>query len=76
MKNAKAVAIINDVAITDHDSELVQMMSDGMTAKEIAPHFNLKDKSIEARILKLRKAIGCKNSHGLIALFFRQGLIK
>lgn len=76
MKSTKAVAIINEVAIRNHDADIVQMIADGMTAKEIAPHYGVKDRAIEARILNLRNRIGCKNTYGLVAIFFRNGLIK
>lgn len=76
MKNVKTVAIINDYGVTEHDVAIVQMIADEMTAKDIAPHYKITDRAIETRIFNLRKKAGCKNAHGLVALFFRNGLIK
>ena len=76
MKNEKVVAIINYKAISEQDVTLIQMMADGMTAIEIAPHFKVSHRTIESWVSKLLKLLELKNSYGLIALFFRQGLIK
>jgi DNA-binding NarL/FixJ family response regulator len=76
MKDTKAVAIINYKAISENDVTLVQMMADGMIGCEISVHFKVSDRTVESWTSKLRKSLGVKNSYGLIALFFRQGLIK
>jgi DNA-binding NarL/FixJ family response regulator len=57
------------------NAEIVTQLSYGFTTKEIATNFNVKSKTIEARILNLKKQCNCANTVELVAKYLRNKLI-
>ena len=59
-----------------NEIELVQMLADDYTPKEISLKLKQSARTVEGKIQVLRKTFECKSVRGLIVLFFREGLIK
>jgi DNA-binding CsgD family transcriptional regulator len=58
------------------DLEIVQLLANDLRPKEIAEQLNTSIRSIEGRVLAIRKAFACNSVAGLVALFFRNKIIK
>lgn len=57
------------------NAEMVKMMADGYTAKEIAAHFQMSVDALRKKIFTLRKMCNCSTSMQLVATYLRRGLI-
>lgn len=58
------------------NSELVKMLSEGYTVKEIAVTAKEKTTTIAYQIYNLRESCNCKTVAHLVANFLRRGLIQ
>lgn len=79
MANNKKIEVIqpeNGVKITPNDIELVQQLANGFRAAIIARDWGISRRTIEARLDKLRAKTGCNSLPELVAVFFRNKLIK
>ena len=61
---------------TEKEIELVQMLANDLSAKDISKKRGLTEKTIHAEISKTLKAYGCTGRMSLLVLFFRNGLVK
>lgn len=62
--------------ISKKEIELVQLIADGVTTKDIAKLKGISPRTIEAKTYLLRVKFNLRTNIGLIVLFFRKGLIK
>ncbi len=59
-----------------YEITIVQMLSDDNRANEIASVLKKSPRTIEGKILRIKQRFECKTVGGLVALFFRNNLIK
>lgn len=52
--------------------EIIHLLSEGYTVKEIAAKLGVKVRTLESRIAKFRKATGCRSTVQLCARFYQQ----
>lgn len=64
------------VLITQYEVDLMELLSNGLSNKEIASMWGLSSRTIEAYRQELMFKLDCKRSLHLMAIFFRKGLIK
>jgi len=64
------------VALSQREIMIIQMVANEKSRDEIADHFELSTRTIEADIYRMMAKVGTKTQEGTIALFFRNGLIK
>lgn len=64
------------VKVTPNDTELVQRLADGYRTSQIAQDWGISPRTIESRLDKLRAKTGCNSLPELVAVFFRNKLIK
>ena len=62
--------------IVNKDVEVVRMLSNGKTVKEIAIETSANEKTIEMRIYRLRKNLDLKSAAHLTAFFVRNKIIE
>lgn len=67
--------LILRASIKSADLQLVKGVSEGKTLTEIAKDMNRGRRTLEARLLRLRKQLECRNTVQLVALFVRNNLI-
>lgn len=65
------IALVSEVQL-----KLVQLAADDMPRKDIAKELNLSPRTVEMYYDKIRHKFDCNTMPGLVALFFRNGLIK
>lgn len=56
--------------------EIFEMLADGMHKKEIGEKIFLSERTVEAKVDKVRVGLGCKNATHLISTLLRSGVIK
>lgn len=62
--------------LNESDAEIVQLLADGYTVKEISVKLSVKKRSLEGKVLRAKeKALASSLSH-LVAIYLRKGLIK
>lgn len=61
--------------LSDRDLEIIQLLANDLRPKEIAEQLNINVRSIEGRILIIKKSFMCNSVGGLVALFFRNKII-
>lgn len=64
------------IRITDKDKIIMQMIADGSTALEVSEKTGASERTIEARILILKKRWDCKNTTHLSVTLLRAKIIK
>ena len=57
------------------DCELIQMLADGYTVKEIFKEKGINNRTLEKRILILRKRCDAKTVTQLVVKYFKLGLV-
>ncbi|MBI1306732.1 MAG: response regulator [Bacteroidetes bacterium] len=65
----------NDVSLTRRESEILKLIADGLSTKEIADRLFLSIKTVEAHRSNLMLKMDAKNMAHLIAVAFDRGLI-
>ena len=73
---AKAINVSNKVDITTDMVELVQLLADDNTVQETADLMSINKRTLEQRIVLIKRECGTNTLYGLVALFFRNKLIK
>lgn len=58
------------------DIEIVQLLSDGKTVKEIASEMNVNSRAVEHRIVLMRSKYFAWTCSHLVAIFIRKKLIE
>ena len=66
----------NVINIKHGDIELVQRLADGHRTATIARDWGISRRTIESRLNKLRAKTGCSSLAQLVAVFFRNNLVK
>jgi DNA-binding NarL/FixJ family response regulator len=61
---------------TDHEQQIISMISNGKGSKEIADVLNVTDSFVRQKIWALRLRFKCDNTSHLMATLFRKGLIQ
>lgn len=62
--------------ITDRDVKIVEMLSHGKFAKDIAAKSNISKRTVEDIVLNLLKDFKCRNTPHLVSTFMRKKIIK
>lgn len=63
------------MTLTDRDHRILDMLSQGYTTPEIAKELYVSHRTVEARLLMLRRVFECKNTTHLVAVMIREGWI-
>lgn len=58
------------------DIELIELLAEDLKIQEVADELKLSSGATYERIAFLKGKYSCKNTYGLVALFFRNKLIK
>lgn len=66
----------NKLPLSNRDRQLIQLISAGKSSKEIASIMNLGENTVNSYRQMLLRQTGAKNTDELIALAFRNGLLK
>jgi DNA-binding NarL/FixJ family response regulator len=66
----------NKIVISERDVDFVQMTVDGGTRQDIAKKWGISKRTVEQRFCDLQKMVAVKNTVGLVAVFFRNNLVK
>lgn len=64
------------VSLTKREEQIVQLTSEDLSNQQIADLLTLSIKTVEAHKFNILKKTGYRSIGGLIALLFRQGLLK
>ena len=72
----KKIDVVYKKQPTDREIELVQLLANEYTVKDIAEMKEKKDRTMEYEVDMLKRAFGCRTTIGLVVLFYRNGLIK
>ena len=70
-----SLTIIKHQPVSNSDKELVQMIADDISRAEIAAKLELSERTIEAKIDRIRGRYNCRNVVSLVMLFKRNNLI-
>jgi len=62
--------------LEDVDKDILTMLCDGLTSKEMASRLYLSPRTVEGRRKNLLKIIGVKNQAGLVIYAIKQGIVK
>ncbi len=73
---AKEIKIQSNYKITKEVVETVQLLADDKGVQLVADGLKINKRALDARIILIKKECGVKTLHGLVALFFRNKLIK
>jgi len=73
---AKLIKVESTVEITSQVVEIVQLLSDDYSVTKIAEKIKMNRRTLEAKMILIKKECGVKTITGLVALFFRNKLIK
>lgn len=78
MNEQKKIIVKSDniALVSETQLRLVQLAADDIPRKDIAKELNLSPRTIEMYYDKIRHKFDCNTIPGLVALFFRNGLIK
>jgi DNA-binding CsgD family transcriptional regulator len=70
------VQVNNKVRVSDREITLVQLLANDYRIAEAAKKMKMEKRTLDAFTARVRNKFGCQSSHGLVAIFFRNGLIK
>lgn len=62
--------------LIERDAKIFELIAEGHTAKEIAEILSMSNRSVEGRIERLKDMWNAKNLPNLIAILFREKLLK
>lgn len=65
----------NERVVTNDELELVRFFANDNRTKDIQEKTGKNVRTLEARIIRAKNKFGCNTHAGLVALFFRNGLI-
>ncbi|MCC6196136.1 MAG: response regulator transcription factor [Burkholderiales bacterium] len=63
-------------ALTSHQREILRMLADGLSAKEIAKKLDISSRTVESHKYQIMDALGAQSSAELIRLAIRHGLVE
>lgn len=73
---AKSIKVSNKVEITTDVVKVVQLLGDDNTVQQVADILKMNKRTLEQRIVLIKRECGVTTLYGLVALFFRNKLIK
>ena len=73
---AKQILIESKYEITKDVVKIVQLLGDDKTLQAVADALEINKRTLDAKMILIKKECGVKTLHGLVALFFRNKLIK
>jgi len=73
---AKSIKVENKVEITEDVVDVVRLLADDNTVQQVADQMGLNKRTLEQRIVLMKRQCGTNTLYGLVALFFRNKLIK
>jgi len=73
---AKSIKVENKVEITEEVVDVVRLLADDNTVQQVADQMGLNKRTLEQRIVLMKRQCGTNTLYGLVALFFRNKLIK
>jgi len=76
MAKAKYVAVLKDIPVSEHTVEIVGLLANGKTLKGISEELNVNQRTLEARIVVIKNDFNATTLMHLVAIFFRNKLIK
>lgn len=62
--------------LTSHQREILRMLADGLSAKEIARTLNISSRTVESHKYQIMEALGAQSSAELIRFAIRYGLVE
>ena len=65
-----------NVEVNKEDIQLVKLLANCHTVAEVAEEMGINKRTLEKKILIMKKAYNCKTLPGLVAFFFRNNLVK
>ena len=65
-----------NVEVNKEDIQLVKLLSNCYTIAEVAEEMDMNKRTLEKKILLMKKVYNCKTLSGLVAFFFRNNLVK
>lgn len=72
----KQILIESKYEITKDVVKIVQLLGDDKTLQAVADALEINKRTLDAKMILIKKECGVKTLHGLVALFFRNKLIK
>jgi len=72
----KSLRLNTEVKLSDADIAVVQLLGDDNTVEDVANAIEINKRTLEARILLIKRKCSVTTLAGLVALFFRNKLIK
>lgn len=57
------------------DTEILKLLAEGLTAKEIAEKLSISKRTVEARILRMKERSSTKTSTHLVSFAYLKGLL-
>lgn len=73
---AKSIKVESKVEITSQVVEIVQLLANDYSVTKIAEKIKMNRRTLEAKMILIKKECAVKTIYGLVALFFRNKLIK
>jgi len=73
---AKLIKVENKVLITAEMVEIVVLLSEDKSVLQIAEILEVNRRTLEAKMMLIKKECGVKTLQGMVGLFFRNKLIK
>jgi DNA-binding NarL/FixJ family response regulator len=62
--------------LTAHQREILRMLAEGLSAKEIAKKLDISSRTVESHKYQIMESLGAENSAELIRLAIRHGIIE
>ncbi len=75
MAKKTIITVVSEKEVVQEDVDMVQMIANGLRAKDIAEKTGRNIRTVEAKIFTLKKKYNAPNPAGLVMLFFRNNLI-
>lgn len=73
---AKLIRVQNEIKVDSQMIDLVQLLADDNTIEEASELIGVNKRTLEGRIIRMKAKCGVNTLYGLVALFFRNKLIK
>jgi DNA-binding CsgD family transcriptional regulator len=73
---AKSIKVENKVLITAEIVDIVRLLSEDKSVLQIAEILKINRRTLEAKLILIKKECGVKTLQGMVGLFFRNKLIK
>lgn len=68
--------IVKETRLTKREREVLTLLAEGLSSKEIAKKFNIDSKTVDVHRAIIRKKLGIYNLPGLVKYALKNGMIK